>query len=61
MKTKAATLPRLLSRKALADELGVNVTTAERIMRHVPKITVGRRVYVTAEAVAAYLRSEAKS
>ena len=57
----APTLPRLLDRKALADELGVKLSTAERIMRHVPKITVGRRVYVTAEAVAAYLKSEARS
>lgn len=54
-------LPRLLDRKALADELGVKLATAERIMRHVPKITVGRRVYVTAEAVRDYLKSEAKS
>jgi hypothetical protein len=55
------TLPRLLDRKALASELGVKLATAERIMRHCPKIAVGRRVYVTAEAVAAYLKSEARS
>lgn len=55
------TLPRLLGRKELAEELGVTLHAAEAIMRSVPKITVGRRVYVTAEAVAAYLKREAKS
>lgn len=55
------TLPRLLGRKELAQELGVTLHTAEAIMRRVPKITVGRRVYVTAEAVRDYLKSEAKS
>lgn len=54
-------LPRLLGRKELAAELGVTLHAAEAIMRKVPKITVGRRVYVTAEAVAAYLRSAARS
>lgn len=49
-------LPRLLDRKELARELGVKLPTAERIMRHVPKITVGRRVYVTETAVRDYLR-----
>lgn len=52
----AQALPRLLDRKALAEELGVKLATAERIMRHVPKITLGRRVYVTEQAVVAYLR-----
>lgn len=54
-------LPRLLDRKTLAAELGVKVSTAEAIMRRVPKVFIGRRVYVTAEAVAAYLKSEARS
>jgi hypothetical protein len=49
-------LPRLLDRKDLARELGVKLPTAERIMRHVPKVTVGRRVYVTETAVRDYLR-----
>jgi len=49
-------LPRLLGRKELAEELRVTLHTAELIMRHVPKITVGRRVYVTAESVRDYLR-----
>lgn len=35
--------------------------TAERIMRHVPKITVGRRVYVTDAAVRDYLRKAESS
>ena len=59
MSTK--TLPRLLDRKALTAELGVALHTAERIMRHCPKITVGRRVYVTADAVRDYLSKEAKA
>ena len=54
-------LPRLLDREGLAGELGVALHTAERIMRRCPKITVGRRVYVTAEAVRDYLSKEAKS
>ena len=50
------TLPRLLGRKDLARELGVALHTAERIMRQVPKVQVGRRVYVTDAAVRDYLR-----
>ena len=53
----AASLPRLMDRKQIALELGVTLHPAERIMRHVPKITVGRRVYVTDAAVRDYLRS----
>lgn len=54
-------LPRLLDRKKLALELGVKLSTAERIMRAVPKVQVGRRVYVTDVSVEAYLKSEAKT
>jgi hypothetical protein len=57
----ATVLPRLLDRKQLAAELGVKTATAERIMRHCPKLTVGRRVFVTDKAVRDYLSSEAKS
>lgn len=52
----STTLPRLLDRKSLAERLNVKPATAERIMRHCPKITLGRRVYVTEAAVADYLR-----
>lgn len=57
----ATALPRLLGRKELAEELGVTLHTAERIMRHVPKITVGRRVYVTDASVRDYLRKAESS
>lgn len=50
------TLPRLLGRKELARELGVSLHTAERIMREVPKVTVGRRVFVRDVDVSGYLR-----
>ena len=53
----AAPLPRLMDRKQIALELGVTLHTAERIMRHVPKIPVGRRIYVTDVSVRDYLRS----
>ena len=56
----SAALPRLLDRNALAAELGVKHATAERIMRAVPKLTVGRRVYVTDTAVAQFLKTEAR-
>jgi hypothetical protein len=55
------TLPRLLDQKSLAAELGVAMHTARSIMQEVPKIQVGRRVYVTAESVYAYLNREARS
>lgn len=55
------TLPRLLDRKTLAEQLGVKLPTAERIMRHVPKVTVGRRVFVFESDVADYLKNEAKT
>jgi hypothetical protein len=55
----SATLPRLLDRKAIAQELGVKLATAERIMRHCPKVTVGRRVFVRDVDVQAYLRKAA--
>lgn len=54
-------LPRLLDRKQIAAELGVKLATAERIMRHCPLITIGRRVYVTDDSVAQFLRKEAKT
>lgn len=57
----AQPLPRLLDAKALAAELGVKPSTAERIMRHVPVISIGRRNFVTDTAVRDYLKAEAKT
>ncbi len=56
----SATLPRLLDRRQIAEELGVKLATAETIMRHLPLIKVGRRVYVTDQALAEYLKGAAK-
>lgn len=53
----AKALPTLLDCRQLAERLNVKRATAETIMRSCPKITVGRRVYVTETAVAAYLKS----
>lgn len=57
----SATLPRLLDRKGIAAELGVPLATAERVMRQVPKVKIGRRVFVQAADVQAWIRSEAKT
>lgn len=54
-------LPRLLDRKQIAAELNVKLATAERIMRHCPVITIGRRCYVTDQAVADYLKKAASA
>lgn len=53
-----ATLPRLLDRKSLASELGVATHTAEAIMRRLPKVTIGRRVFVREDDVERYLKSD---
>lgn len=42
-----ATLPRLLDRRQIAEELGVTIHAAEQVMRHCNLIRLGRRVYVT--------------
>lgn len=52
----ATPLPRLLDRKEIAARLNVNLPTAERIMRGCPKVKLGRRVFVTEQAVADYLK-----
>lgn len=54
--TVTTQLPRLLDRRQIANELGVKLATAERIMRHCPTITVGRRVFVTETEIRAYLK-----
>jgi hypothetical protein len=49
-------LPQLLDAKALQRELGVS-RSAERIMRHLPKVEIEdlRKVYVRRGDVAAYI------
>ena len=54
----SAALPKLLDRKQIAAHLGVKLSTAEALMRDCPKITVGRRVYVTDTALAACLKKK---
>ncbi len=57
----SAALPRLLDRKQIAAELNVNLSTAERLMRNVPKVWIGRRVFVRDTDVADYLKRETRS
>lgn len=57
----APTLSRLLDRRTLADELGVKLATAENLMRKLPKVQIGRRVFVREEDVRDYLKSAARS
>lgn len=52
-------LPRLLDRKAIAAELGITLTGAERVMRDCPKVWIGRRVYVERAEVERYLKRAA--
>lgn len=54
------TLPRLVDRKTIATELGITNSSAERIMRQIDKIKIGRRVFVLEDDVRDYLKSEAK-
>ena len=55
------TLPRLLDRRQIAAELGVKLATAETIMRACPLITIGRRVFVDATDVHAYVQRKKAS
>lgn len=52
------TVPRLLTRRSLADHMGVPVTTAERIMREIGPTKIGCRYFVTDQQVNAYLDKE---
>lgn len=54
-----AALPRLLDRRQIAEELGVKLASAETIMRALPKVRVGRRVFVRDTDVRAYLEKQA--
>jgi len=55
------TLPRLLDRRTLAEELGVTLASAENLMRKLPKVSLGRRVFVCEPDVRDYLKREARS
>ncbi len=59
MSTK--TLPRLFNRKSLAAELGITLSAAETIMREVPKVKVGARVFVREPDVLRHLRKATSS
>jgi hypothetical protein len=49
---------RLMDRKRIAAELGVTNATAENLMRQLPKVQIGRRVFVLRKDVDAYLKRE---
>ncbi len=57
----AQPLPELLDARALMAELGVNEATALRIMRHLDRIRVGRKVFVARADVRAWLLSQTES
>jgi hypothetical protein len=42
-------LPKLLDCRAVMDETGVKRATAESLMRAIPKVKIGRRVFVKRE------------
>ena len=50
-----AELPKLLDCRGVMDELGVKRAVAESLMREIPKIRVGRRVFVKREEIVAEL------
>ncbi len=56
----SATTPRLLDRKRIASELGISTAGAETLMRQLPKVWIGRRVYVDRDELDRYLKSAAK-
>jgi hypothetical protein len=45
-----------MDRKRIAVELGVTNATAENLMRQLPKVQIGRRVFVLRKDVDAYLK-----
>lgn len=51
-------LPQLLDRRQLAAELGQSISVAETLMAQLPKVRIGRRVFVKRTQVAAYLRDQ---
>ena len=52
---------RLVDRQGIAAELGVTLTSAESVMRRLPKVKIGRRVFVRWTDLADYIRNEAKT
>lgn len=54
-------LPRLLDRRQIAAELNINLSSAERLMRHVPKLKIGRRVFVREADIHEFIRTEIRS
>lgn len=51
---------RLLDRRRIADELGLPLSGAERLMRQLPKLWIGRRVYVKRDDLEDWLKRSAK-
>ncbi|MCL4836441.1 MAG: hypothetical protein KJ058_00560 [Thermoanaerobaculia bacterium] len=52
--------PRLIDTRGLMAELGVRRATAETIMRRLPTVRVGRRVYVHRADVETYLEQNTR-
>jgi hypothetical protein len=50
---------RLIDAKGVAQELGVKPATAESVMRRLPKIQIGRRVFVRMTDLAQFIEKEA--
>lgn len=48
-------LPKLLDCRAVMDETGVKRATAEALMREIPKVRIGRKVFVERADVLAEL------
>jgi hypothetical protein len=53
-------LPKLMSRKDIAESLGVKLATAETIMRACEPFNIKRRVFVYEADVLAYLERQKK-
>lgn len=51
--------PRLLDRRKIATELGITLCSAETLMRQVDKVRIGRRVFITRDALEDYLKRSA--
>ena len=50
----------LMDRRSIANELGITLGAAETLMRAIPKIPIGRRIFVEREEVYAELKRRAK-
>lgn len=56
----ATAKPRLIDRRGIAEEFGLPLSGAERWMRMLPKVWIGRRVYVERAELEAWLKREAR-